>query len=327
MQFLSDNKAKRKLFFPVRGKALRLPVYFPSISSVKTGLSPFDYFNILKALQQQHFLVSAFDIDRSFQKKEFIAALQENRKAGGSIILMDSGNYESYWIRDKDWSIGGFNEILKQQVSDLAFCYDNQFPSDNSKENATGVAMLTKESQEVATATSIIPIIHCKKENLNEAVLELCTQTNTPMVSIPERILGDGLLERVQTVTNLRRELNKLDNYTFIHLLGTGNPFSLLLFSLAGADSFDGLEWCQTTVNSETALLYHFQQREIISDDCSFCKSSEFDYNLTTLGHNLTFYSNWMKEIQNAVEANSEENLLRKYFDTNFVNSLTKIWS
>lgn len=327
MKFLKDNRCSRKLYFPVRGKALRLPIYFPSISSVKTGLSPFDYFNFLEALQQTHFLVSAFDIDKSFQREEFIQALKANRNNNGAIILMDSGNYESYWIRDKSWSIEGFNEILKHDVSDLAFCYDNQFPPDDSKENATGVAMSTKKSQEVATATSIIPIIHCKKENLNDAVLELCNQTNSPMVSIPERILGDGLLERVKTVTNLRRELNKLDNYTFIHLLGTGNPFSLLLFSLAGADSFDGLEWCQTTVNSETALLYHFQQRELINDNCTFCKNGEFDYNLTTLGHNLTFYNDWMKKIQEAIETNSEEDLLHKYFDAKFVNCLTKIWS
>lgn len=327
MKFLRDNRFFRKLYFPVRGKALRLPIYFPSISSVKTGLSPFDYFNVLKALQQTHFLVSAFDIDRSFQKAEFIEALKTNRNNDGSIILMDSGNYESYWMRDKSWSIDGFNEILKHEVSDLAFCYDNQFPPDNPKENTSGVAMSTKKSQEVATSTSIIPIIHCKKENLNEAVLELCHQTNSPMVSIPERILGDGLLERVQTITNLRKELNKFDNYTFIHLLGTGNPFSLFLFSLAGADSFDGLEWCQTTVNSETALLYHFQQRELINDNCNFCKSGEFDYSLTTLGHNLTFYNNWMKKIQDAIDTNSEENLLHKYFDAKFVAWLTKIWS
>jgi len=327
MKFLKENNKTRSKFFPARGKALRLPIYFPSISSVKTGLSPFDYYNVLKALQQTHFLVSAFDIDKSFQRTEFIKALKTNRNEDGAIILMDSGNYESYWMRDKSWSIDGFNEILKQEVSDLAFCYDNQFPPDNLKENAIGVVMSTRKSQEVANATSIIPIIHCKKENLNDAVLELCNQTNSPMVSIPERILGDGLLERVQTVTNLRRELNKLDNYTFIHLLGTGNPFSLLLFSLAGADSFDGLEWCQTTVNSETALLYHFQQRELINDNCNFCKSGEFDYNLTTLGHNLTFYNYWMKIIQDAIEANSEEELLCKYFDTNFVTYLTKIWS
>ncbi len=273
MKFLNDNRKLRKLYFPVRGKALKLPIYFPSISSIKTNLGPFDYFNILKALQQPHFLVSAYDISKSFQRDKFIDKLRLNQKEDGPIILMDSGNYESYWIRDKSWSIGGFNQILKQEVCDLAFCYDNQFPLENSIENVSWIAKSTKESQLVARTTSIIPIVHCKKENLNEAVLELYNQTNCIMVSIPERILGDGLLERVYTINCLRRELNKLENYVFVHLLGTGNPFSLLLFSLAGADSFDGLEWCQTVANSKTALLYHFQQREIIVDDCNFCKT------------------------------------------------------
>ena len=325
MQFLSENNSKRKLSFPVRGKSLRLPVYFPSISSVKTGLSPFDYFNILIALQHPHFLVSAFDIDKSFQRKEFIDGLQKNMSEDGSIILMDSGNYESYWMRDKSWEITSFNEILIENVSDLAFCYDNQAPPDDSKENASQVAKSTNTSQSVAKATSVIPIIHCKKENLIDAVLELHNKLNFSMVSIPERILGDGLLERITTVTNLRKQLNKLDNYTYIHLLGTGNPFSLLLFSLAGADSFDGLEWCQTVVNSKTAVLYHFQQRELIIDNCDFCHS-EFDYTLKTLGHNLNFYNAWMKKIQDAIEANKATELLQEYFDSNFVSELKKIW-
>jgi hypothetical protein len=327
MQFLTENNKARLRYFSVRGKALKLPIYFPSISSVKTGLNPFDYFNILIALKQSHFLVSAFDIDKSFQKEKFIERLQGNRKDDGPIILMDSGNYESYWIRDKSWSIDGFNKILKQEVSDLAFCYDNQFPSEDSEENASWIANSTGASQKITNTISIIPIVHCKKENLNKTVLELYRQTNFTMVSIPERILGDGLLERVKTITNLRKELNKLDNYTFIHLLGTGNPFSLLLFSLAGADSFDGLEWCQTVVNPKTALLYHFQQRELINDGCNFCKSPDLDYNLATLGHNLNFYNNWMKTIQDNIESGSELKLLQECFDSNTITSLTKIWS
>jgi hypothetical protein len=323
--FLVENNKKRNKFLPVRGKSLRLPIYFPSISSVKTGLSPFDYFNILKALQQPHFLVSAFDVDKSFQSKEFIEALQENQKKDGPIILMDSGNYESYWLRDKSWGISGFNEILRREVSDLAFCFDNQFPPEDSNENAIGVAKSSKESQAIAKSTSIIPIIHCKKENLNEAVLELYYQTNFTMVSIPERILGDGILERLRTITNLRKELDKLDNYAYIHLLGTGNPLSLLLFSLAGADSFDGLEWCQTVVNTKTAVLHHFQQRELIIDDCKFCKS-KIDYTLDTLGHNLNFYNAWMNKIQDAIEVNGVTELLQEHFDSNFVSELKKIW-
>lgn len=326
MQFLYDNNTKRKLFFPVRGKALRLPIYFPSISSIKTGLSPFDYFKILQGLGQTHFLVSAFDIDKSFQRDEFIAKLQANIENDGSIILMDSGNYESWWMRDKSWVIDSFNNILKYDISDLAFSYDNQTPPSDINENATAVAKATVASQNISKTTSIIPIIHCSKENLIDAVLELQSRTNCEMVSIPERILGVGLLERITTVTNLRKALNKLDNYTYIHLLGTGNPFSLLLFSLAGADSFDGLEWCQTVVDSKTAVLYHFQQRELILDGCGFCKS-DLDYTLSTLGHNINFYNQWMKEIQDAIEAKKEIDLLGVWFDSNFISSLEIIWS
>jgi hypothetical protein len=326
MNFFAENNSKRKLFFPVRGKTLRLPSYFPSISSVKTGLSPFDYFNILQGLGQSHFLVSAFDIDKSFQRNEFIKKLQANINNDGPIVLMDSGNYESWWMRDKKWGLESFNKILKCDVSDLAFCYDNQTPPNDINKNAEIVARSTKASQDISKTTTIIPIIHCNKENLIDAVLELHSQTNFEMVSIPERILGEGLLERIKTVTNLRKALNKLDNYAYIHLLGTGNPFSLLLFSLAGADSFDGLEWCQTVVNSKTAVLYHFQQRELILDSCNFCKS-DLDYTLSTIGHNITFYNNWMKEIQDAIEAKKEVDLLKDWFDSIFVSSLEKIWT
>ena len=78
MQFLEYNNKIRKKYFPARGKALRTPIYFPSISSVKTNLSPFKYFKILQGFQQPHFLVSAFDIENSFSKTEFIAELQKN---------------------------------------------------------------------------------------------------------------------------------------------------------------------------------------------------------------------------------------------------------
>ena len=327
MSFLNENNKSRIRYIPLRGKALRLPLYFPSISSVKTGLSPFDYFLILKTLKQPYFLVSAYDIDRSFQKIQFIELLKSNQKDNGPIILMDSGNYESYWLRDKNWEKINFNHILKQDVCDIAFSYDNQFPPDNIVENVAGIAESKMESQNLTHGTTIVPIVHCLKDDLNETVLKLYDQTNFTMVSIPERILGNGILERIATITKLRKELNKLDNYPFIHLLGTGNPLSLLLYSLAGADSFDGLEWCQTVVNSKTKLLYHFQQREMIMDECKFYNASDIkDYQLTTLGHNLDFYNNWMKQIHEANEEVSVRELLQKHFNFRFIQYLDQIW-
>ncbi|KAB2881555.1 hypothetical protein F9K33_00415 [bacterium] len=327
MGFLDENNKTRNKFLYVSGKALKLPIYFPSISSVKTGLSPLDYFNVLKALRQPHFLVSAFDIAKSRHRDIFVERLKANQGDDNSIIVMDSGNYESYWLRDSSWTKDDFDEVLKLGVCHLAFCYDYQFPQEDIESNVASIVKSTKNSQESSLATTIIPIVHSKKEKIIETVMELHSQMNFTMVSLPERILGEGLLERACTVTALRKALNTLENYTYIHLLGTGNPLSLLVLSLAGADSFDGLEWCQTVVNSKTALLYHFQHREMIIDECPFCNSDNLDYLLSTLGHNLFFYNNWMATIQNEINSNSVDRLLQLHYSDTFVSHLRRIWS
>jgi hypothetical protein len=36
-----------------------------------------------------------------------------------------------------------------------------------------------------------------------------------------------------------------------------GNPWSIAVLTAAGADSFDGLEWCRVTVDRRTAQLHH----------------------------------------------------------------------
>jgi hypothetical protein len=44
----------------------------------------------------------------------------------------------------------------------------------------------------------------------------------------------------------------------------TDNPFSITLYSAMRADSFDGLEWCQTVVDHETGLLYHLSHVDFV---------------------------------------------------------------
>jgi len=314
-------------YLPTRGRTLNIPAYFPSISSVKTGLSPFAYFKVLKALQQSHFLVSAFDIHFSSDRTRFVESLQQCRSDDGPIIMMDSGNYESYWLSSNEWDIDKFHAVLEQEVCDLAFCFDNQFPPADIEANIEYVIETTGLSQSRTKESTVIPILHGSEESLIEIVLSFQRRTQSTFLSIPERILGAGLLERVRTITKLRKRLNEeCENYTYIHLLGTGNPFSLMLLSFAGADTFDGLEWCQTAANSKTALLYHFQQRDLIKDQCNFCNEPEFDYVLGTLGHNLTFYRNWMELIQQSIEDGTEQELLTRYFDSDIVSTLGRIW-
>lgn len=313
---------------PIGGRALPTPHYFPSISSLKTNLQPTAYFEVLSRLGHPSFLVSAYDIEHARSKSQFIAALKKHRRSHRTLVLMDSGNYESFWSSSDDWDKSKFEAILKNEVCDIAFCFDNQKPPKSIERNVSGIVSSTKSSQKLAGRTTITPIVHCERKALNDTVLALVKKLNPPIIAIPERMLGDGLLARVQTLTSLRKELNKLENYVFIHLLGTGNPLSLLLFALAGADSFDSLEWCQTTVDSRTGLLYHFQQRDLIRDDCPFCdRDSGLNYTLATLGHNLHFYSAWMAKLQGVVSSSGEKELLKEHFSKEFLTELEAIWA
>jgi hypothetical protein len=60
-------------------------------------------------------------------------------------------------------------------------------------------------------------------------------------------------------VRRIRDELDKLPFYQPLHILGTGNPWSIAVLAAAGADSFDGLEWCRVAVDRDTGRLNHFQ--------------------------------------------------------------------
>ena len=327
MSFLLENDLSRKKTLPIGGKSVKLPIYFPSISTVKTGkTTPIAYFRVLQALFP-NFLVSAYDIYNSKDKDAFIKELKLNKEQNKAIIILDSGNYERFWLKDARWNQRKFNSIIKQNICDLAFCYDKLNPTIIQNDIAWLKKSITA-SQTLTSSSSIVPIVHSKKhDSFPDIILELHKQLNFAIIAVPERELGDGIIQRTETITKLRKALNKLDTYIYIHVLGTGNPRTLLLFSLAGADTFDGLEWCQTVVDSKTALLYHFQQRELIIDDCLFCHDSEFDYNLKTFAHNLNFYNTWMKKIQDAIESNKETELLQEYFDSNFVSQLKNIWS
>ena len=255
-----------------------------------------------------------------------MAALSENRKTNGSIILLDSGNYESWWLRDKNWNNSAFNSVLKNELADLAFCFDNQIPPSDIEENSKELLKSTFDSQKLTESTTIIPIAHSASSDLAQTINRVCEMGGNYCIAIPERILGDGILARVCTITDIRKQLNKRDGYTFLHILGTGNPFTLALLSFAGADSFDGLEWCQTTVDFGTARLYHFQQRELFNHDCSFCFDSSLDYATATLGHNLLFFQNWMLAIQNAIKLGTETDFINQWFSQTIIDRLNEIW-
>jgi len=303
-----------------------LPCFFPSISTVKTNGRPVEYLSLLVAMREPQFLISAYDIQNTPESEQAqLKRLLTAAQSGGLVTLLDSGNYERYWKRDGEWSPAKLSKVLAWPLFPIAFCFDDQEPPDNLEALVSGVESAVLREQQYSLNGSVLPIIHGHREQLAQAVLAVARRLYPPMVAVPERELGDGLLTRANTVRAIRTALNAMETYVPLHILGTGNPRSILVLAACGADSFDGLEWCQATVDTRTANLHHFQQRELFADECEFCTTDGFSYSLATLAHNLKFMRRWMADVQGATREGKMSDLMKQYLPARFLARLLQI--
>ena len=293
--------------------ALPLPCFFPSVSSVKTNLMPVDYVELLDTAAHPLFLVSAYDVFKCTvgQRQRFDAALARSKERG-SVILMDSGKYEGFWKDDRNWQPGEFHEIASTTHHHLCFCYDNQEPQGDSLSISQDVVASVLRDQEHALGT-VAPIVHGAAALLPDAARIVAEELCPILLAVPERALGDGIVERTRTVKNIREALSALEVYCPLHLLGTGNPLSIIAYALAGADSFDGLEWCQTVVDHDTGRLLHFQQWDLLSHQTEWGRNKALPYIQSVLMHNLDFYGQLMANLHEAIRDGNGSAFLRRF--------------
>ncbi|MBV7427327.1 MULTISPECIES: hypothetical protein [unclassified Acidovorax] len=294
---------------------LALPAFFPSISSVKTALLPREYLELLASLTGvvDKFLISAFDLNGIERPEDAMASLIKARQ-GGAITLMDSGNYESFWKDAQSrWTQEKFHDTLVRFPCDLAFGFDEQSPPTDRMEHVDLIVRGWHRDQGAAGECCIIPIVHSQAGDLPGLCAAVAKTTGVKMIAVAERRLGEGFLQRFETVECIRRALNSLERYVALHLLGTGNPISIASYAAAGADSFDGLEWCQTVVDHESGLLYHLSQADFFAAQTSWTDAG-LSFQARTLAHNLDFFAGWMTRLREAVAQNKVPDFCRLHF-------------
>jgi queuine/archaeosine tRNA-ribosyltransferase len=330
---------KRVLQFQIEGKNLTLPTFFRSVSSYETQLRPDAAIQALELLNTEAVLASAYDVARAENKKAIVKGLHRLR-AKGSVVLLDSGNYEAYRKNDKTWSANQFRRALIPGSFDFAFCYDNLKPPGRAIANVKDVVSRVRRDQEVGKTPNILPIVHIpiRKGNFHTDVapqlfVRIAEELQPKLIAVPERELGGGIIEKAQVVWEIRKALNQLSWYQPIHLLGTGNPLSLAVFAAAGADTFDGLEWCRTTADHETALLYHFQQYDFFRHQTRSAQSpvvraaadaAGISFNARVAFHNLEFFRVWCNDIQQDIAHARIGRLLRDFLPKGSFHQLTR---
>jgi hypothetical protein len=294
----------------------RLPLYFPSVSSVKTNWPPVDCVRVLNRIAEgEQYLVSAYDLMRGdWTARE--ALIGELRTSGNAdtLVLMDSGNYESFWKSpNSPWEPGEFHEALRIAKPQVAFGFDNQEPPADYAGYLQQINMQYEADRSIIGRATIVPIVHGSPQLLAKLCPAIVQDQDIDAIAVPERSLGAGIFDRVKAVGVIREALNRTGRYIVLHLLGTGNPISLALYSNAGADSFDGLEWCHTVVDHETALLHHFSQGDFFRRQTKW-GGIDVSYIPRTLAHNLEFYRDWMSRLVDALAVDEGETFCRHNF-------------
>ena len=309
-------RPRRPNLLTIAGRSFKPPICFMSVSSHETQLTPWAAVRALKLFRAELILISAYDIN-SGDVCGMIADLQA-MQTDGTTILLDSGNYEAFRKDDRSWTVNDFDLALKKAPHDIALSFD--VPNSSTSVDIAVRAILAAVARDrKSTQKPVAPIVHAPRDqdgNLRpdlvpEILRRVARELQPVLLTIPERELGSGIVSRARAVFEIRKKLNELGFYQPLHLLGTGDPLSIAILAAAGADSFDGLEWCRSIADQETAHLHQFQHYDFFSWQTAIAASpvvraAAQDPHLAFAGkaalHNLDVFHAWMEELRAALQ-------------------------
>jgi len=315
-------KARPKRPKSMASGRLAVPSLFLSVSSHETQLSPLEAVKALRIFRAPTILVSAYDLLPGRRAPGLLRELKQLRNDGG-FVLIDSGNYEASRRQDAAWRPDELRAALAKAPHDWAFCFDVLKPA-NTVERAVQQILDAVQRDREFTNAPVLPIVHARVrpsgghdlDTLPTILREIADRLEPPLIAVPERELGAGLIERARTVRRIRNELDQLPFYQPLHLLGTGNPWSIAVLAAAGADSFDGLEWCRVSIDRHSHRLNHFQHFDFFTWQARLAESAvaleaQDDDGIDFVGkaafHNLDYFAELATHLRQAAAKGSFE--------------------
>jgi len=288
----------------VKGKKLVTPTFFPAVSSYGIKYSFEALVRLLTVYSYPRLLVSAYDfyLLNDKKKKELSQEMSEYSQKG-CFVFLDSGIYESSWKADSRWIYDRYKASISQVSFDFYSSFDVLPPRTKSSLEeffeATFESILV--SSNLSKGYGFIPILHgANPEQLVSLVAKFVDVSPNlcDMIAVAERDCGNNIVEKARTILKLRSILNGSNCPRLLHILGCGNPKSLVLFSYCGADMFDSLDWIKYVVDRVRLTINDFSHLELINCSCPICSRKKGDYIESALLHNLLFYQDYMQQIQ-----------------------------
>ena len=312
-------------------KKLITPTYFPSISSVaiRLPLEP-----LLRAIIKSGYprlLISSYDLahlpPESYKR---ISNHLSKFRAQNNFLFLDSGSFESYWLQDKKWNFNKYHRITNKTGSDFFTSFDN-IPNlhDDYKDIVKQTYQNLTKSNRLIKNNHCITICHGNTpEQISSLVKKIVSDKSifSRFIAIPERNCGKTIIDKLKTVQKIRRILDEDNPANILHVLGCGNPISIVLFALGGADSFDSIDWSRWTLDLRTLEFTDFALLPLMECKCKVCTIRNIDSTLRVLLHNLLFYQEFLQELQQVIMYQDELKFLQKYLDRKILSKIVNFF-
>jgi len=293
----------------INRKMLVTPTYFPAVSSYGVKYSFHALVSLLIAYSYPRLLLSTYDLHflKDEEKKRLLQDISEYWKKG-CFVFLDSGVYESSWKVNLDWTY----DLYKASISQVDFDFYSNFdvlpyPKNKSEKFVDKTFQSILASYSLSNGLGFVPILHGLNPDQLVSVVAKFVKIHPHLcdiIAVAERDCGKGLVEKARTVIKIRRLLNDSNRRRILHILGCGNPISLILFSYYGADMFDSLDWIKCVIDRDRLAINDFSHLDLIDCDCSICSGVKRDYTEKALLHNLLFYQDYMLQIQVLIRRN-----------------------
>jgi hypothetical protein len=318
------------------GITVETPLLVPSFSSKgfavnkKTGESEVkEAFEYAKSFLTDAMLVSAYDI--------YYKRLPPLSGAITDIVFVDSGGYETADAHDmqavfvnpwpiEEWKINHLKSVYDTWpdfIQAVFVNYDHGKERKPLKEQLTDAKSLLSKYPRQMRAFIIKPETPEQKYVQHDSIMGNLSELGSfDIIGITEKELENSLFRRMVAIAKLRRALDAEGISTPIHIFGSLDPLTTVLYFLAGAEIFDGLTWLRYSyIDGFAAYRYNYvalkEIREIdanikmknLSENIKYLMNLKYDLktylnqkNFSCFSHHATFFERAYAELCSAIK-------------------------
>lgn len=220
----------------------------------------------LKAMEEyisEEVLISAYDLHYLLIRPPFDFA---------STIFLDSGGYEAskdFELSEtfegehipRDWS----PEMYAQVVANWSAISPTVFVSFDHPEHRQSVAEQIERAKtlKLLNKNSSKELLikpeskNAKRLHLKSIIPVVRDMAGFSVIGVTEKEIGNSVLDRMVNIASLRREIDRHFKDLPIHIFGSLDTLSTLLYFVAGADIFDGLTWLRYAFSDGDTIYRH----------------------------------------------------------------------